>query len=247
MKRSGKQASKLRRRVSPKASAARGHAVRTVGETAAPAAGDTPIESASSAGAVPPAVPPTEERPRAVKAVEERPISPAPAATSPPTPPVIDSLPADSIRRVEEFLGFRLDNEEYAVWIRSVREIIRPTEITPIPRSPADILGIISLRGTIVPIFDLRRRLGLPRRESDPKSRIIVIVIDGAPVGMVVDQVTEVIMADPEELEPPPTTMGEQEASFVTATLRHRERLLGVLHLERLVAIEPATPLRAMA
>ncbi|HET8760533.1 MAG TPA: chemotaxis protein CheW [Nitrospiria bacterium] len=166
---------------------------------------------------------------------------------APATSPALDSLPAESGRRVEEFLGFRLDNEEYAVRIRSVREIIRPTEITPIPRSPADILGIISLRGTIVPIFDLRRRLGLPRRESDHKSRIVVIVIDGAPVGMVVDQVTEVIMADPEGLEPPPTTMGEQEASFVTATLRHRERLLGVLHLERLVAIEPVTPLRAVA
>ena len=140
----------------------------------------------------------------------------------------------------EEFLGFRLDAEEYCLWIRSVREIIRPTEVTPIPRGPLDIMGIISLRGSIVPVFDVRRRLGMPARESDPRCRIVVVVIDGAPVGMVVDHVTEVISAEPGALGPPPTTMGEREAGFVTATLRHRERLIGVLHLERLVAVDTA-------
>ncbi|MFZ5862604.1 MAG: chemotaxis protein CheW [Nitrospirota bacterium] len=148
--------------------------------------------------------------------------------------------------RVEEFLGFTLDAEEYCLWIRSVREIIRPTDITPIPRGPANIMGIISLRGSIVPIFDVRRRLSMPARDHDSKSRIVVVVIDGAPVGMVVDHVTEVINAEADALGPPPTTMGEREAGFVTATLRHRERLIGVLHLERLVAVD-ASSARAAA
>jgi purine-binding chemotaxis protein CheW len=142
--------------------------------------------------------------------------------------------------RSEEFLGFRLDAEEYCLWIRSVREIIRPTDITPIPRGPEDIMGIISLRGSIVPVFDVRRRLSMPHREPDQKSRIVVVVIDGSPVGMVVDHVTEVISAEPGALGPPPTTMGEREAGFVTATLRHQERLIGVVHLERLVAVDTA-------
>jgi purine-binding chemotaxis protein CheW len=144
--------------------------------------------------------------------------------------------------RSEEFLGFRLDAEEYCFWIRSVREIIRPTDITPIPRGPDDIMGIISLRGSIVPVFDVRRRLSMPYREPDQKSRIVVIVIDGAPVGMVVDHVTEVISAEPGALGPPPTTMGDREAGFVTATLRHQERLIGVVQLERLVAVDTAVP-----
>jgi purine-binding chemotaxis protein CheW len=144
--------------------------------------------------------------------------------------------------RSEEFLGFRLDAEEYCFWIRSVREIIRPTDITPIPRGPEDIMGIISLRGTIVPVFDVRRRLSMAHRDHDSKSRIVVVMIDGAPVGMVVDHVTEVISAEPGALGPPPTTMGEREAGFVTATLRHQERLIGVVHLERLVAVDTAAP-----
>lgn len=149
--------------------------------------------------------------------------------------------------RVEEFLGFRLDGEEYCVWIRSIKEIIRPPEVTPIPRSPADILGLISLRGTIVPIFNIRRRLGLPTVETGPKARIVVVVLDAGPVGMVVDHVTEVISVDPAALEPPPPTMGEREVSLVTATVRLRDRVIGVLHLERLVTIEIDRPLRAAA
>ncbi len=161
-------------------------------------------------------------------------------------PPSTEAASETQDARVEEFLGFRLDAEEYCLWIRSVREIIRPPDITPIPRSPAEIMGIISLRGSIVPVFDVRRRLALPPREVDQKSRIVVAMIDGASVGMVVDYVTEVIRSEPGALGPPPTTMGEREAGVVTATLRHRERLIGVLHLERLVAVETELP-RAVA
>lgn len=159
-----------------------------------------------------------------------------------PEPSATDTASGTPDERIEEFLGFRLDTEEYCLWIRSVREIIRPTDITPIPRGPADIMGIISLRGSIVPVFDVRRRLALQPREADQKSRIVVVIIDGAPVGMVVDYVTEVISAEPGALSPPPTTMGEREAGFVTATLRHQARLIGVLHLERLVAVEAVSP-----
>jgi purine-binding chemotaxis protein CheW len=188
---------------------------------------------------------------------------PVAVITAAPTPPSREPMaPADARTlfeqetkpvqtgphaRTEEFLGFRLDGEEYGVSIRAVKEIIRPAEITPIPRSPADVLGLISLRGTIVPILDVRQRLGLPVREMGPKSRIVVVVVESGPVGMVVDHVTEVISANPDALEPPPATLGEREAALVTATLRHRDRLVGLLHLERLVAIEPATPLRAVA
>jgi purine-binding chemotaxis protein CheW len=163
------------------------------------------------------------------------------------TPGIAESPPGAQSGRVEEFLGFRLDSEEYCVWIRSIKEIIRPPEITPIPRSPANILGLISLRGTIVPIFNIRRRLGLPTSDMGPKARIVVVVLEAGPVGMMVDQVTEVISVDPGVLEPPPPTMGEREASLVTATVRLHDRIVGVLHLERLVAIETETPLRAAA
>lgn len=164
-----------------------------------------------------------------------------------PGPSVPEAPASPAGRRVEEFLGFCLGSEEYGVWIRAVKEIIRPLEITPIPRSPQDILGLISLRGTIVPIFNIRRRLGLPPHSTTSESRVVVCVLDCGPLGLLVDRVTEVFRADPELLEPPPATIGEREAAFVTATVRYRQRLIGVLHLERLVAIEPPAAVRPAA
>jgi purine-binding chemotaxis protein CheW len=190
-----------------------------------------PVHPTSATGAPEPDDVPTAER------VAPSPTPSASAAAAPRTP----------TERVEELLGFRLDSEEYCVWIRSIKEIIRLPDITPIPRSPADILGLISLRGTIVPIFNIRRRLGLPAGEVGPKSRIVVVVLDAGPVGMVVDHVTEVISIDPDALEAPPPTMGAREASLVTATVRFQERIVGVLHLDRLVAIDTEAPLRAVA
>jgi purine-binding chemotaxis protein CheW len=173
------------------------------------------------------------------------PAAPIPPPKAPgPSVPEAPASPAG--HRVEEFLGFCLGSEEYGVWIRAVKEIIRPLEITPIPRSPQDILGLISLRGTIVPIFNIRRRLGLPPHSTTSESRVVVCVLDCGPLGLLVDRVTEVFSADPELLEPPPVTLGEREAAFVTATLRYRQRLIGVLHLERLVAIEPPTAAQAI-
>jgi purine-binding chemotaxis protein CheW len=197
--------------------------------------------STSAASAAPPAAPAIPEAaPHAETGVV------APPAPQPVSRPADSSFPSPS-RRVEEFLGFRLDDEEYCVWIRSIKEIIRPPEITAIPRSPAEIRGLISLRGTIVPIFDIRRRLGLPAGDMGPKSRIVVVVLDTGPVGMVVDHVTEVISVDADALEPPPPTMGERETAMVTATVRMRDRIIGVLHLDRLVAMNTDAPLRAVA
>lgn len=172
------------------------------------------------------------------------------AAASPLQAPgiAVPEAPSSPARhRVEEFLGFCLGSEEYGVWIRSVKEIIKPLDITPIPRSTEDFLGLISLRGTIVPIFNIRRRLGLPPHSTTPESRVVVCVLDCGPLGLLVDRVTEVFSTDPNALEPPPATIGEREAAFVTATVRYRQRLIGVLHLERLVAVEPPAAVRPVA
>lgn len=166
----------------------------------------------------------------------------APGPTVPEGEPSSSAAGDEGVRplpRIEEFLGFQLDAEEYCVWIRSVKEIIKPIEVTPVPRSPRLILGLISLRGAIVPIFDVRRRLGLSDRPVTPQSRVIVFILDTGAVGIMVDRVTEVMSVDPQALEPPPVTLGEREAAFVTATLRFKERLIGVLHLDRLVVMAP--------
>ena len=176
----------------------------------------------------------------------QTPVAPIPA-THVKESSVSGSSSRPSSSRAEEFLGFCLDAEEYCVWIRSVKEIIKPLDVTPIPRSSEDILGLISLRGTIVPIFNIRRRLRLSPPRVGTQSRVIVFYLDTGAVGILVDRVTEVISVDPETLEPPPATLGKEEAAFVTAIVPFRERLIGVLHLERLVAIEPSEAVRSAA
>jgi purine-binding chemotaxis protein CheW len=235
VKRSGKSTTSSRRRA-PRKTSRIGEVAKSAGTLPDAAEGPSPSlygVVANEAAAAAPSVP--------SGAAEGTYHAPMEASDTVPAEPVAsDTALGAADERSDEFLGFRLDAEEYCLWIRSVREIIRPTDITPIPRGPEDIMGIISLRGSIVPVFDVRRRLSMPHREPDHKSRIVVVVIDGAPVGMVVDHVTEVISAEPDALGPPPTTMGEREAGFVTATLRHQERLIGVVHLERLVAVDAA-------
>lgn len=194
---------------------------------------------------------PAENLPDRPTVVVSEPTGQAPVTTIPTThvqaPLMAESSSRPSSTRAEEFLGFCLDAEEYCVWIRSVKEIIKPLDVTPIPRSPEDILGLVSLRGTIVPIFNIRRRLRLSPHRLGAQSRVIVFSLDTGAVGILVDRVTEVISVDPETLEPPPATLGKQEASFVTAIVPFRQRLIGVLHLERLVAIEPSEAVRAAA
>jgi chemotaxis signal transduction protein len=169
------------------------------------------------------------------------PTTSGPVASNPKAP----ARPAD--RRVEEFLGFCLGGEEYCTWIRSVKEIITLAEVTPIPRGPEDIVGLISLRGTIVPLFDLRRRLGLEAQPIGLEGRVIVFALDVGAVGILVDRVTEVISIDPEALEPPPATMSARDAAVVTAMLRFQGRLIGVLHLDRAVGVESPEAVGAAA
>jgi len=149
--------------------------------------------------------------------------------------------------RTAEFLGFCLGSEEYAVGIRAVREIIKPPEVTTIPRCTPEIVGLISLRGAIIPIVNIRRRLGLTTDTTGGQARIIVFSVETGAVGILVDRVTEVISADPSTLEQPPATLSEREAAFVPAVLRARGRLIGILDLERLVTMDSSSGLRAVA
>ncbi len=125
-----------------------------------------------------------------------------------------------------ELLCFMLSDEEYAVDIRDVREIIKVIEITEVPRMPSFILGIISLRGVIVPLLDLRMRLGLESGEYVSKTRIIIVSVERVSMGMVVDSVTEVVRLKQSVIEPPPTFLNNVDAELLEGVGRSDDRLL---------------------
>jgi len=135
---------------------------------------------------------------------------------------------------VRELLTFTLDGDRYAVPVEWVREIVRLRVITPMPRVPPEIRGVISLRGQIVQVLDLCRRLGIQSREPTRATRVIVLHGDhGAVTGMLVDSVKEVLRVTEEVIQPPPPG----ESDFVEALCRCDEEFISLLNLERVLEI----------
>jgi purine-binding chemotaxis protein CheW len=147
------------------------------------------------------------------------------------------------------FLTFMLAREEFALGLLRIREIIKVRPITEVPRAPAFVVGIISVRGTIVPVLDLRRRLGHPAPEPGPAARILIVTREDEPYGLVVDEVVHVVRLHAEDIEPPPPVVGPGEAEFVSGIGRPPsimmpgaagERLLIILALDAVLTFEVA-------
>lgn len=134
----------------------------------------------------------------------------------------------------EQLVLFSLGKEEYAVSISQVKEIIQYKEVTKLPNTPTYLEGIISLRGKIIPVVDLAMRLGLtiPKR-SDKRALIIETV--GRELGIVVDEVTEVIRLQDSDIEPPPMATGN---GYIRGIGKEGNRLLILLDVDKLFSEE---------
>jgi purine-binding chemotaxis protein CheW len=145
---------------------------------------------------------------------------------------------APEAEEVQELLAFRLADEEYAVDILMIKEIIRLMEVTRVPRRQAFIKGVISLRGTIIPVFDLRTRLGLAESPPDRSTRILVVGLDKGLIGVIADSVTEVIKVKSSDVDPPPAVGGGSSSGHLKGVTRMNGRLLILLDLEKTVILE---------
>lgn len=153
----------------------------------------------------------------------------------------------DGSSSIIQLVSFELDGEEYGVDVLSVREIIRLPSITKMPNTPDYVEGVINLRGTVVPIISLRRRFGLTDSESSRCSRILVMETTGGLNGFTVDAVAEVIRIAAGDVQPPPSiTHGTAAQDCISGVVRHGERLLVTLDLNRLFSDEEQTLLRTV-
>jgi purine-binding chemotaxis protein CheW len=109
---------------------------------------------------------------------------------------------------------FRIGGEDYAIDIMRVREIITPLPVTPVPRAPTFVEGVIRLRGDVIPILDVRRRLGLPVVPATRKTKVLIVSVAGRRLGLVVDEVTEVLRLPRSEIRPAPALVGGGERHF---------------------------------
>jgi len=137
--------------------------------------------------------------------------------------------------RDRQWLTFFLGGEEYAMDIASVSEIIKPREITDIPRVPGFILGIISLRGIVVPVYDLALRLNLGTVDINQQSRIIVCQHEEGLVGLLVDSIAQVVRLNERKIEPPPAMLSGLDREFVSGIGRFQGRMLILLQLHNVL------------
>jgi purine-binding chemotaxis protein CheW len=138
----------------------------------------------------------------------------------------------------EQLVAFCLANEIYGVDISLIHEIIRLRDITEIPRTSPDIEGVINLRGKIVPILDLRKRLGLPAVERTGATRIIVVEIADCTVGVVVDAVTGVLRMPDANIEPPSELVSDLDADYIRGVGKADEKLVILLDMPKVLRVE---------
>jgi purine-binding chemotaxis protein CheW len=138
---------------------------------------------------------------------------------------------ADSMR---ELIAFRIGDQEFCVDIMSVREIRGWTPATALPHSPGFVLGVINLRGAVLPIIDLSSRLGM--KAADPTARHVIIVaqVHQKVVGLLVDAVSDILSVTSENIQPTPEVSSELDKSFARGVLAIEGRMICLIELEAL-------------
>ncbi len=133
--------------------------------------------------------------------------------------------------QVHKFLSFALEKQTFAVPITSVREINQMTEITPIPKTPSFVKGVINLRGKIVPVVDLKTKLGMTASEASRMTCIVVIETESGRVGAIVDQVSDVVEFADDAIERSVHVSGNQPSDFVNGVGKLDERVIVILDI----------------
>ena len=133
-----------------------------------------------------------------------------------------------------KFLTFHLAEEDYGIAICYVTEIIGIQRITVVPDMPDFIRGVINLRGRVIPVMDVRIRFGLPAREYDDRTCIIVVNIDDKAIGLVVDKVNEVADIPDSQIEPPPKA-GQHDGNYILGIGKIEDEVKILLDINKLV------------
>lgn len=141
-------------------------------------------------------------------------------------------------------LTFVVGGEVYGIEILSIREIIKPREITEVPRAPRFLLGVVTVRGLVMPVVDLRMRLRLEARPPGRGARILVVMWKGERFGLLVDEVRGVVRFTDAEIEPPPPSLAPSDAPFLAGIGRYddegTEQMVILLSLDAVLAFEVA-------
>ncbi len=137
---------------------------------------------------------------------------------------------------VLQWVTFKLAGEKYGVNVMQVQEVLRYTEIAPVPGAPSYVIGIINLRGKVVTVIDTRERFGLPATELTDSSRIIVIEAETHVVGILVDSVAEVVYLKLSDIETAPSVTNDESAKFIQGVCHKNDELLILIELDKMLS-----------
>ncbi len=134
-----------------------------------------------------------------------------------------------------KFLSFRIGNEVYGIEIRHVTEIVGIQKITEVPDMPAYVKGVINLRGSVIPVVDVRLRFSMKPRDYDDRTCVIVVSVNESPIGLVVDAVREVISILPDMISPPPSVSKGEVTKYIQGIGRFEEEVVILLAMDELL------------
>ncbi|GAP76135.1 MULTISPECIES: chemotaxis protein CheW [Pseudoalteromonas] len=151
---------------------------------------------------------------------------------------IVSAKDVDSSDEVLQWVTFRLEEETYGINVMQVQEVLRYTEIAPVPGAPSYVLGIINLRGNVVTVIDTRSRFGLVDAEVTDNSRIVIIEAEKQVIGILVDSVAEVVYLRSSEIDSAPNIGTEESAKFIQGVSNRDGELLILVDLNKLLSDE---------
>ena len=147
-----------------------------------------------------------------------------------------DDLDEDTME--DRYLTFFIGEEVYGLAIRNVTEIVGLQRITEVPDMPGYVLGVINLRGAVIPVVDVRLRFGIEQREPDERTCVIVVQLDDISVGLIVDTVSEVLDIPADNVAPPPNVNQNKPSRFVCGLGKIGEQVAIILEAGKLLKDE---------
>lgn len=158
------------------------------------------------------------------------------------------ATPDSKVYRQEIQLAcFRVGSELYALDIMKIKEIIRPQKLTPVPKAPAFIEGVINLRGAVIPVADMRKRFDQEAGGETRKNRIVICSLAGRIIGLLVDEVTEVKRYGRHEIAPAPQFIKGAQADYFLGVARRGEELIMLIDLEKILSSEEKLDLQTLS
>ncbi len=139
---------------------------------------------------------------------------------------------------VLQWVTFRLEDEIYGINVMQVKEVLRYSEIAPVPGAPSYVLGIINLRGSVVTVIDTCQRFSLPTGEITDSTRIMILEVDDHVIGILVDAVSEVVYLRQSEVEPSPNVGNDDSSRFIQGVCHKNDTLLILVDLDKLLSEE---------